>query len=109
MNITVEARHMDITTALRDYAEEKVGKLPRFYDGLQSVEVILDLEAGQSKVEIVAQAARKTTFVAHDRQDDMYAAVDQCIDKLAEQLRRHKDRIRDRQGPSHEQVMPSAP
>ena len=109
MNITVEARHMDITEALREYAEEKVGKLPRYYDGLQSVEVILDHEAGQSKVEIVALATRKTTFVAHDRQEDMYAAVDQCIDKVAQQLRRHKDRIRDRQGPSHEEVLPTAP
>ena len=104
MNVTVEARHMDITKALREHAEEKVAKLPRFYDGVQSVEVILDYEAGQPKVEIIVQATRKATFVAHERTEDMYVAIDDCIDKLTVQLRRHKDKIKDHHGLRHEEA-----
>lgn len=101
MNITVNVRHMNSTESLRDYAEEKVAKFPKFYDNIQSIEVILDIEAGQPLAEIVVQASRKLTFVAHHREPDMYACVDQCCDKIVQQLRRHKDKVRDRQGTPH--------
>ena len=101
MNTTVHARHMDITDAIREYAEDKIAKLPKYYDGIQSIEVILDIEAGKPLVEIVAQGGRKHTFVAHhrdaQREGDMYACIDQCVDKISQQVRRHKDRVRDRQ------------
>jgi putative sigma-54 modulation protein len=91
---------MEPTAPLKEYVEAKAGKLPRYYDSLLSVEVILDLEADKPVVEIVAQAKRRVTFVAKVRDDDMYACIDQCLDKIVRQLRRHKDRVRDRQGAS---------
>lgn len=95
MNITVEARHMEITDAIREYAQKKAEKFSTYFDGVQTAEIILDIEAGKPTVEIVVQASRKSTFVAHHRDENMYAAVDQCASKLSEQLRRHKDKLRD--------------
>ena len=105
MKISVVARHMDVTDAMRSYAEEKAGKLPRFFNGLQSAAITLDLDAGKHIVEIVASGTHKSVFVARHGGDDMYASVDQCVRKLEEQLRRHKDRVRDRHGPGHDQTM----
>lgn len=98
MNVTINARHMEVTDAIRNYAEEKTQKFPKFFDNIQSVEVILDTEAGQSTVEMVVTATPRSTFVAHHRDEDMYASIDQCVDKISEQLRRHKDKLRDRKG-----------
>ena len=105
MNISVHARHMDATEALREYAEEKVARFPKFYDNIQSIEVIMDIEAGQPTAEIIVQASQKHTFVAHHREQDMYACLDQCIDKIVQQLRRHKDKVRDRQGRPHADIL----
>lgn len=96
MKIDVKARHMDVTDAIRQYVESKANKLPRFYNGIKSIEVILDVQADQSVVEILVTASRKHTFVAKFREEDMYACVDQCIGKITQQIRRHKDRLRDR-------------
>ena len=104
MNIRVEARHMEVTDAIRDYAESKAAKLSRYYDNVLSAEVILDVEAGKSVVEIVVTAKRKSTFVATHRGDDMYACIDQCVDKVVAQLRRHKDKVHNRRGPNHSQT-----
>lgn len=110
MNVSVVARHMDVTEAMRTYAKEKAEKLPRLFNGLQFITVTFDLEAGYNLVEIVATGTHKSTFVARQQGEDMYACVDQCIHKMEQQLRRHKDRVRDRQGPSHEQTMvPESP
>ena len=38
MNVVVKARHMDVTDAMRQYVESKAGKLPRFYDGILSID-----------------------------------------------------------------------
>ena len=107
MNITVEARHMDVTDAIRSYVESKVQRLPRYYDGILSVEVILDVEAERAVVEMVVSGRRKATFVATHRDPDLYAGVDQCLAKMAEQLRRHKDKIRHHQGASLSEAAPS--
>lgn len=104
MNIMVNARHMDVTDAIRQFVEGKVSKLPKFYDSVQSVEVILDKQAEESVTEIVVTAKKRNTFVASHRDGDLYASIDQCLHKITEQLRRHKDRVRDRQGPSHGQT-----
>ncbi|KKL52654.1 hypothetical protein LCGC14_2283330 [marine sediment metagenome] len=105
MKVSVVARHMHVTQAMKSYAEEKTAKLPRLYNGLQTAVVTFDQEAGQHVLEIVATGKHKSTFVASVRGEDMYGCLDQCIHKLEQQLRRHKDRVRDRQGPPHEQTM----
>lgn len=94
INISVEARHMEATDSIRQYIESKVAKLPKIYDDIHSIEVILDMEADQPTVEVIVTARRKNTFVAKHRQEDMYACVDQCLDKIVEQIRRHKDKVR---------------
>lgn len=105
MNIVVKARHMDVTDAIRQYVEAKASKLPRFYDNIQSIDVTLDVEAEKPFAEIIVTARRKSIFVASHRDHDMYACVDQCLHKISEQLRRHKDKVRDRQGPPHNEAL----
>jgi len=103
VNIVVKAPHMSMTGSIRQHVESKVAKLTKFYDNVHSIEVILDMEAHKPTVEMIATAGRKNTFVASHRDDDMYACIDQCLHKLSEQLRRHKDKVRDRKGPPHAQ------
>jgi putative sigma-54 modulation protein len=109
VKVLVQARHMEVTEALRQHVEEKVSKLPHILDTLLSVEVILDKEADNSVVEVVAAASRKNTFVATHRDPDMYTSIDGCLHKIVEQLRRHKDKVRDRQKPPHGEIMGETP
>ena len=107
MKITIKARHMDVTDSIREYAQTKAAKLERFYDRLQTAEVILDRQGDQAVAEVVASAMKKHTFVATQRGPDLYACLDQCLAKVEEQIRRHKDKVRDRQGPPHSESMGS--
>jgi putative sigma-54 modulation protein len=109
VDITVIGRHMEVTDAMRQYVESKAAKLPRFYDNVLTAEVILGMEADKAVVEIVVTANRKNTFVATHRDDVMYAGIDECLRKISEQLRRHKDKVRDRQGPSMGQATEETP
>jgi putative sigma-54 modulation protein len=88
---------MEVTDSIREFIEGKVSKLPKYLDNILAIEVILDKEANKAVTEIVVTAKKKHTFVATHRDDDLYTSVDQCVHKISEQLRRHKDKIRDRQ------------
>ena len=94
MKIQVKTRHMESSDAITQYVEDKCPKLTRYYDGVNSIEVILDHEADHSTVEVVVHASPRQTFVAKVNDDDMYACIDHCIDKVAQQLRKYKDKIR---------------
>ena len=108
MDISVNTRHMDASESVKAHVEAKVSKLSHFYDNIQDIEVILDKEADKFVVEIIAHARMKHTFVASHHDDNMYACIDMCLDKISQQLRRHKDKVRDRQGPSHGKAVETA-
>lgn len=99
MNITVNVRHMDITEAIRAYALDKAQKLQRYYDRLISADIVIDMDGGVPTVEVVVAASHNNTFVGRHRGEDMYGCIDNAVHKVEEQLRRHKDRLRDHKGP----------
>ena len=97
MDITISGRHMEITDAIRAYAEEKAAKLPKFYDLAQSIELVLDGGDGKlMRAEIIVVAEHKNRFVSHHESDDLYGCIDQAIHKVQMQLTAHKERFRNR-------------
>ena len=95
MQIRVTGRHVEVTDDVRKYVEEKANKLPRFYDRIHAIEVVLDRESEQFAAEIIVRADRKHTFVASDTGPDTFALIDTLVDKLERQLKRHKEKNRD--------------
>ena len=76
MQVTVIGRHMDIPPELRDYVEQKLDKLPRFYDRVMMIEVIVEHDQNQNSVEIVVSVAKHREFVAQESGDELYASFD---------------------------------
>ena len=70
MNITITGRHLEITPAIRQHAEEKANKLTKYYDLIQEIEVILDgSEAKQKRAELVVNAEHRLLLDAIVRRD----------------------------------------
>jgi putative sigma-54 modulation protein len=99
MQVTVSGRHMGVSDALKEYCERKAQRLVRFYDRIQAIEVILDGKQGQHTAEIIVHTGGTQPFVASERQEDVYAAMDLLLDKIERQLRRHKEKLRNRKHP----------
>ncbi len=96
MRISITERHTSVTDAVKDYAREKSGKLVRFYHRISSIEIILDGAQEQAGVEVIVKVDGAEDFVAHERCDDFYASVDVVVDKLERQIKRHKEKHRNR-------------
>ena len=97
MDVRIIGKHMDITDAGRARIEEKISKLPKFYNNINDVEVIVEGSEGAtaSSVEIIVRAKRNHVFVAKHIGEDMYACVDEVVRKVERQLKKHKQKQRD--------------
>ena len=94
MQINITGHHFDITTALRTYVENKFKRLERHFDNMTNVHVILTIEKERQKAEATIRVNRGNLF-ANAEHDDMYAAIDELVDKLDRQVKKHKEKLTD--------------
>ncbi|OGT35393.1 MAG: ribosomal subunit interface protein [Gammaproteobacteria bacterium RBG_16_51_14] len=94
MHINLTGHHIDITSALRSYVESKFKRLERHFDNMTNIHVILSIEKERQKAEATVHVNRGNLF-ANAEHEDMYAAIDELIDKLDRQVKKHKEKLTD--------------
>jgi putative sigma-54 modulation protein len=94
MQINLTGHHVDITTALRAYVNDKFGRLSRHFDHVIDAHVILTVEKLRHRAE-AAMVVSGSRLFADDVKEDMYAAIDGLVDKLDRQIVRHKEKLKD--------------
>lgn len=97
MNIQVHGDHMGITPALHDFVDKKLGRLEKYFDAPpeREISVTLSVEKGFHKVEVMLQL-HGVLFRAEEKSADMYTSIDLVVDKLEQQINRHKSKINQR-------------
>ena len=96
MNLTISGHHLEVTPALRGYVTSKLDRVTRHFDQMVDVKVLLSVENQKEKDK--RQRAECTISVkgndlfAESAHEDLYAAVDELMDKLDRQVVRHKDK-----------------
>lgn len=94
MNLNISGHHLDLTDSLRSYVTQKLQRVERHFDHLIDANVILTVDKLDHKAEATLHASGANLH-AEAVTDDMYAAIDQLIDKLDRQTVKHKERRRD--------------
>jgi ribosomal subunit interface protein len=95
MIYNVRGENIEVTPALREYVEKKIGKLERYFDYTEDVHVHVNLKVyndKQGKIEVTIPMPH-LLLRAEERHDDMYAAIDLVADKLERQIRKHKTKV----------------
>ncbi|CDR31206.1 Ribosome-associated factor Y [Acholeplasma oculi] len=83
------------TDAIKAYVEKKLNKVVQIFDAklIEQVRVVLRVYKEYSKVEVTIPAPY-IILRSEVRDADMYAAIDKSVDKLSQQIRKHKSKIR---------------
>lgn len=94
MNINIRGVNLEVTEALRDHVEKKLGRLERYFDTpiTSDVTVTLSVVRDQHHVEVTIPI-RGAVLRAEVKNNDMYASVDLVVDKLERQIRKHKTKV----------------
>lgn len=94
MRIDINGHQMDVTPALRDYAQEKLGKIAKHFEQHLETRVILSVDKLEHKAEATMHTPGKTLF-ADAQAPDMYAALDLLADKLDRLVIKQKEKSKD--------------
>jgi len=94
MKFHIRGKNVEVTDALREYAEKKLGRLERYFEVPPTSEGAITLSVNKNKhtVEVTIPFSA-VTLRAEEKSEDMYASIDLVIDKLERQIRKHKTRV----------------
>lgn len=96
MDIIITGRHMPITEPIEQYANEKAGKLSRYYDRVSKIEIVVEKsQDGHSyDVEFIAHVDGQDHLVAKSNDEDLYHSIDHTVKKMERQLTDLKEKLK---------------
>ena len=93
MKYNIRGDKMVVTDAIRDYAEEKLGKLEKYFKDDDITANVLTRVRGNSQIVEVTIPTSKFVLRSEEENEDLYAAIDLVSDKLERQIRKNKTRL----------------
>ncbi|MHB8916621.1 MAG: ribosome hibernation-promoting factor, HPF/YfiA family, partial [Desulfocucumaceae bacterium] len=97
MKVQVRGRNMEVTGALKDYVEKRLGKLEKYLDNLGDAQVTLTVEKDWHRIEVTIPI-NGMILRGEEATGDMYASIDMVVEKLEKQIERYKGRLVRRTG-----------
>ena len=94
MEIYVRGDKIEVTKAIQDYAQEKLGRIEKYLGDSSNVRatVVVNVKGHRQKVEVTIPL--KTVILrAEETREDLYAAIDVVADKLERQIRKNKTKL----------------
>ncbi len=92
MQINISGHHIEITPALRSYAEEKIKRLEHHFDQITRSDITLTVEKLRQKAECNVHVSGGDLHASAE-DENMYTAIDSLSDKLDRQLLKHKEKL----------------
>lgn len=94
MKFNIRGENIQVTAALREFVEKKVGRLTKYFDDPLPVDVQVTMRVlkGEGTIEVTIPL-NGVIIRAEETHDDMYAAIDLVVEKLERQIRKHKTKL----------------
>jgi putative sigma-54 modulation protein len=91
--VRLTGRQVTITEAMEDYVRRRIAALHLDYPTILEVHVLLHLEKYRRRADIILRCNRHITIKTSSETDDMYASIDEAIDRAARQMRKYHTRL----------------
>ena len=96
--ISITGRHLELTDAIRGYAEKRVGQITMEYPKIIEAKVIVDSQPHGYIAEIVLYCSDHVTIQAETETGNLNEAIDLTISKVERQMRKQKTKRLKQQG-----------
>ncbi|MFC1770212.1 ribosome hibernation-promoting factor, HPF/YfiA family [Nitrospirota bacterium] len=95
MKIIVTGRKVEVTPALKAYAEEKIGKFSKYLDDSSEATVTLSVQKNMHKASVHIKA-KGNPIQAEATTEELYASIDEVVTKLDRQVKKLKEKKADK-------------
>ncbi len=94
MQVSVTFRNTGSENWFKDYATERLSKIQKYIDKPVEAHVVLSVEKFRNVAEVNIMA-KGINLVGKEEAKDMQLAIDNVIDKIERQIKKHKEKSRD--------------
>ncbi|MBI3912227.1 MAG: ribosome-associated translation inhibitor RaiA [Armatimonadetes bacterium] len=92
MRVTISGKNIQVTDAVKAYAEQKLQRLTRYFNNIREAHVTQSIQRNWHIVEV--QLEGDGVFLrGEERTPDMFTSIDAVVDKLERQIKRFKGRL----------------
>ena len=92
MQLNLSGHHLDITSSIRQHTSDKLTKIKHNFGNIMNVNMTLEVQKDLQKAEATIHVSGADLF-AKAESNDMYASIDQLINKLDSQIIKHKEKL----------------
>ena len=98
MQFSLTFRHMDATDALKNYTEERLQRIKKYFPDPISCNVVLSASPLRHRVDVTLKLHNGFSVAGHETTENMYSSIDLVAAKIERQVRRYKDKLRKHKG-----------
>lgn len=103
MELVIRGDKIKVTEAMKNYIEEKVGKLDKYIEDSSNIRAnILVKVKNHNQIIEITIPLKSFILRSEESQEDIYAAVDKAVDKLERQIRKNKTRLMSKQAKTYD-------
>ncbi|OQX62748.1 MAG: ribosomal subunit interface protein [Desulfococcus sp. 4484_241] len=95
MQVSITFKNIESSERLKNFVKEKLGKLDRLFDSPAKADVTLSVEKFRRIAEVNISGDR-LNIIGKEETEDMYASIDMVLDKLEKQIKKKKEKIKQR-------------
>lgn len=92
MKITVRGKGIQITNALKQHVEKRLGRMEKYFIDETEAQVTLTVEKDRHVVEVTIPV-NGYLIRGEEETNDMYASIDMVVDKLEKQVNKYKTKL----------------
>ena len=92
MKVTVIAKNIELTPAIKDMVEKKISKLDKYFDPNVEAKATLSVQKNRQIIEVTIPF-NGVILRCEESTDDMYKSIDLVEEKLERQIRKQKTKL----------------
>lgn len=93
---SIRGKNIEVTDALKNYVEKRVGKVTKYFDRVGEIVVLLTTTKGKHTIEVTMPIGNGVLLRGEETTNDMYTSIDQVVGKLERQIRKQKTKLQRR-------------
>lgn len=98
MQFSLTFRHMDATDALKNYTEDRLQRITKYFPDPISCNVVLSASPLRHRVDVTLTLHNGFQVAGHETTENMYSSIDLVAAKIERQVRKYKDKLRAHKG-----------
>src|SRR3989304_1083990 len=95
MQIRITARHLQLSNGLREFAENEISRLEKYFDQILNCHLILDTERYKQVAELTVKVYG-TVLTSKFKASDMRVAIEQVVEKAETQIKKYSSRLKEK-------------